>query len=68
MKRSEVTAIARECIRARIENGYPFEDHETAETVALDMREQSDPFRGARYDDMVAGVYTALKAEGYGIA
>jgi hypothetical protein len=60
----DIVRIARDLIQARMENGYPFEEHETAETVALEMREQNNPFRGATYSDMIAGVHAALKAEG----
>ena len=58
-------ATARDAIRNRIENGYPFEEFETAETVALEMIEQSNPFPGVGVEKVKRAVYTALKFEGF---
>lgn len=67
MRFPEVVRTARQCIRNRIENGFPFEDFETAETIALEMIEQSKPFPGTPVERVKRAVRLALRFEGHAL-
>jgi len=53
---------AAEMLENRIENGYPIATHETPETIANEIIEQSNPWPDAPHKSCVAAVRVALDA------